>query len=96
MYIEYFVSGSGLDKLPSGSVQFTAPSNVKMSCDDYKADGNKFTLNRDLNFVSGKAKKSACKLTTNAQQSVDSKTLQITANYLYAIDNSINVKIKPK
>jgi len=96
MYIDYAASGSGLEKLPSGSVEFTAPNNVKISCDDYAAEGNKFTLNRDLIFIDGRAKKSACKMTTGAQQPVDSKTLQITANYLYTADNFINVKIKRK
>ncbi len=95
MYMQYS-AGSGLEKLSKGSVQFTIPNNVKITCDDYVAGGNKLTLNRDLVFIDGTAKKSTCKLTTNAQQDVDSKTLQITANYLYAIDNSINVKIKQK
>lgn len=95
MHIQYSAS-SGLEKLSKGSVQFTAPNNVKITCDDYTADGNKFTLNRDLVFIDGMAKKSTCKLTTNAQQDADLKTLQITTNYLYKIDNSINVKIKPK
>lgn len=97
MYIEYSNTGSGtLEKLEKDSVQFTTPGNVKITCDDYKADGNKLTLNRDLVFIDGRAKKSTCKLTTQANQPVDSKTLQITANYLYTIDNSINVKIKQK
>ncbi len=95
MYINY-AADSGLEKLQKGSVQFTAPNNVKIACDDYTAEGNKFTLNRDLVFIGGRAKKSTCKLATNAREPADSKTLQITANYLYTIDNSINVKIKPK
>lgn len=97
MYIDYSNTGSGdLEKLDSGSVSMTAPNNVKISCDDYITDGNALTLNRDLTFINGNAKKSTCKLTTKAGQPVDSKTLQITANYLYAVDNSINVKIKQK
>lgn len=95
MYLQYSAD-SGLEKLEKGSVRFTAPNNVKIACDDYTADGNEFTLNRDLVFISGIAKKSTCKLTTDARQDADSKTLQITANYLYAIDNFINVKIKQK
>jgi|GEM_PF-2759899 len=95
MYIDYSAS-PGLEKLSKGSVWFTAPNNAKISCDDYNADGNRFTLNRDLVFMDGRAKKSTCKITTGAQQPVDSKTLQLTANYLYAVDNSINVKIKQK
>lgn len=95
MYMQYY-AGSGLEKLSKSSVQFTAPNNVKIVCDDYTAEGNKFVLNRDLVFIDGRAKKSTCKLTTGAQQPVDSKTIQLTANYKYAIDNSINVKIKQK
>lgn len=95
MYMDYS-AGSGLEKLSKGSVQFTSPNNVKIVCDDYTMEGNKFTLNRDLVFIDGRAKKSTCKMTTGAQQPVDSKSLQITANYLYAVDNSINVKIKAK
>ncbi len=97
MYIEYSNTGSGvLEKLEKGSVVMTAPGNVKISCDDYGLNGNKLTLNRDLTFINGRAKKSTCKLTTQALQPADSKTLQLTANYLYAVDNSINVKIKQK
>lgn len=97
MYIEYFNAGSGnLEKLGKDSVQFSAPGNVKMSCDDYRSEGGKNILNRDLVFTGGRAKKSACKLATQAHEPADSKTMQLTANYLYAIDNSINVKIKPK
>lgn len=95
MYMQYY-AGSGLEKLSKNSVQFTSPNNVKIACDDYTAEGNRFTLNRDLVFIDGMAKKSTCKFATSAQQDVDSKTLQLTANYLYAIDNFINVKIKPK
>ncbi|MFZ3076901.1 MAG: hypothetical protein WA139_00415 [Candidatus Aenigmatarchaeota archaeon] len=97
MYIEYSNTGSGnLEKLSKGSVQFTAPNNVKISCDDYTAEGSKFTLDRDLVFTGGRAKKSACKMTTGAQQPVDFKNIQLTANYLYTVDNFINVKIKRK
>lgn len=97
MYIEYFNAGSGnLEKLGKDSVQFSAPGNVKMSCDDYRSEGGKNILNRDLFFTNNRAKKSTCKLTTQAQEPVDSKTLQLTANYLYAIDNFIDVKIRQK
>ncbi len=95
MYMQYSAD-SGMEKLQKGSVRFTAPNNVKITCDDYAAEGNKFTLNRDLAFIDGSAKKSTCKIATNATEPIDSKTIQITANYLYTIDNFINVKIKPK
>jgi hypothetical protein len=97
MYIDYSNVGPGiLDSLKAGSVQFTAPSNVKMTCDDYAAQGNSFVLNRDLTFMEGRAKKSTCKLLTKANQPSDLETLQITANYNYMIENEFDVKIKPR
>ncbi len=95
MYIS-FSANAGLQKLDKGSVQLTMPNNANITCDDYTADGGKLVLNRGLVFTNGDAKKSTCKISAQARQSVDSKTIQLTANYLYAIDNSINVKIMRK
>ncbi len=96
MYINYVNTGVGnIDKLESGSVQIKVPDNIILSCDDY--EGNKIMiLNRDLIFNNKKAKKSTCRIKTNAKQPIDSKTLMITANYKYRFDNSLNIKIKPK
>ncbi len=97
MYIEYLNTGPGiLDKLDADSVQFTMPGNVKITCDDYTAQGNSLVLNRDLTFMNGHAKKSTCKISTQASQPVDFRTMQITVNYNYSIVNSVNVKVKPK
>ncbi len=95
MYIS-LSANAGLQKLGKGSVRFTTPNNANITCDDYTADGGRLVLDREMVFTNGDAKKSTCKISTQARQAVDSKTIQLTANYLYAIDNSINVKIMRK
>lgn len=102
MYIDYSNTGSGfIDKLEAGSITIRIPANMNVdSCSGYlysstATGGGTLVLNRDLSFIDNKAPRTTCRVSVTAGQLIDSKTLFLTANYKYALDNSIIVKVRP-
>lgn len=95
MYVDYQNLGEGfIDGLSAGNVTFLMPGNLKfVSCDDYRQDGERLVLKRDLDFLQKRAKRSTCTFTANASTAVDSRSLVGTASYAYELDSSITVPI---
>lgn len=98
IYIDYTNTGSGfIDKLEKGDITIKIPDNLALQqCNDYRQEGSKLILDKDLTFINNRAKQSLCKFKTKSAQPKDLKTLTITANYKYELDNSIIIKIKPR
>jgi hypothetical protein len=97
MHIDVSNNGEGLiDKMPKGSIQITVPNNLAGSCDGYITSGSSLVLDRDLNFVSGRAPSLTCTFTTTADEPISTGVLNMSANYKYELDNSFTVKVKTK
>jgi len=60
------------------------------------SSSNTLVLDRDLNFVSGRAPSLTCTFTTAADEPISTGVLNMSANYKYELDNSFTVKVKTK
>ena len=61
-----------------------------LSCTDYSG----LTLNKNLNFLRGRAPNSVCTFTTTTTKPLDIQSLTITVNYKYKISSSIPILVK--
>jgi hypothetical protein len=86
--INYAYTGNGYISISSVNMQ--VPSNMVVSnCKDYPGG----TLQRQLNFINKKATPSVCTFTATANQPIDIKSLTLTADYTYTLDNYIPVRV---
>ena len=94
LHLDYFNVGDGLVTVNKGDIKIKIPTNIKdFSCGDY--DSN-LALNEDLNFFGNRASSSTCSFTTTATSPIDIKSLEVTASYKYALDNSISIRVRVK
>jgi len=96
MYINYYNNGQGIFK--SIDVSITPSANMNnLRCYLYKSEGNKLRINSpsSIIFIKGKATPTTCNFTTSNVASMDIKSLSLTANYKYVLDNSITIVVKP-
>jgi hypothetical protein len=92
LHLDYLNAGSGLIEVNSGDIIIKPPINVKdFYCNDYDSS---LALKEKLNFIGNRASTSACSFTATTTQTMDMKTLTISARYKYILDSSILLKVK--
>ena len=95
LYIDLTNVGSGyLEKINKGEASIEYPRFLELeSCDDYDSNGN---LKRDLDFISGRTKRSTCKFKVREGTVIrDIGRFEVQINYKYMYHKTINVRIKP-
>lgn len=92
MYINYNNVGNGFFGDLSGKINLTAPINIEnLNCGtDYPS----LTLNRNLDFINGRAVPTNCKFNTNSASTIDIKSLSIDIDYTYTLYNSISITVR--
>lgn len=101
MYINYYNRGDGFITVNKDDITLKTPTNINIIQEDGKycggdynqKDANTFQLNKNLIFLRDKATPSTCKFTTSDVSTIDIKSLSLTANYKYLLDNSISVRV---
>jgi len=96
MYVNYYNNGQGLFK--SIDVSITPSANMNnLKCHLYSSSGNKLKIDSpsSIVFIRDKATPTTCSFTTSDVASMDVKSLSLTANYKYVLDNSITIVVKP-
>ena len=92
MIIDYTNVGSGLVEVKERDIRIQTPTNINnFYCSDY--DSN-LALKEKLNFIGNRAPTSTCNFNTTTTQTMDIKSLSITARYKYILDSSILIKVK--
>jgi hypothetical protein len=97
MYIDYYTTGVGFVEVNDGNITIEVPGNIdSMECEDYISVPGGLELNKDLRFINNKAVRTVCNFKTDiADGPLDIKSLYITVNYRYTLDNSVSVKVTP-
>ncbi len=96
MYLDYRNEGSGIiGELNRGDVKIYLPNNLKLEeCSDYSESEEGLILNRNIVFVNGKGKRSACLFRAVANSPVDIETMKISGKYKYEIDENVIVTVE--
>jgi len=96
MYIDYYNIGIGFITVNKEDIEIDIPGNIEnqeLDCGDYYTSEG--VLNKDLRFIKNKALRTTCDFKTiKVGQPIDIKSLSLTANYKYVLDNSISVRVK--
>ena len=96
MYLDYYNTGNGFITVnETYPIKINISDNIEsLDCDeDYTSEGD---LSKSLTFIKNKALRTICNFKTKSASSpIDIRSLSITADYRYILDNSISVIVKP-
>ncbi|MBU3896788.1 MAG: hypothetical protein KJ697_02540 [Nanoarchaeota archaeon] len=90
------IGGNALpcSNLNEAKCEITETPNCKK---EYKTSSKtSYALNKDLIFTNKKAPQTTCKLTTKAEQPIQSGDMRLTVKYKYQFDDSLLLKVNPK
>jgi len=97
LHINYAYTGNAFMEVEEDDMIINVPENLLASdatCEDYDYEENTLSLNESLKFINKRSSPSTCSFTTTTSQPMDIRTLSLTANYKYILDNSLLIKVK--